>query len=94
MVRITLFSLDMENNTEFILKPKSWWRDIEYFIEYEDYEGKMHTIQRENYNSLSLIYRGISFKVARRKRIFSVCKKSGNISMIQDWVELENKEIY
>lgn len=78
----------METND--LLKPKSWWRDTEYFIEYVDCEGKTHTIQRENYNSLSLTYRKeINFKVAIRKRIFSVCKKSGNVSMIQDWVELK-----
>jgi len=78
----------METND--LLKPKSWWRDTEYFIEYEDYEGKIHTICRENYNSLSSIYREINFKVAKRKRIFSVCKKSGDISIIEDWVELKD----
>lgn len=75
--------------TNDLLKPKSWWRDVEYFIEYVDYEGKTHTIQREDYNCLSKVYREINFKVARRKRIFSVCKKSGDISMIEDWVELK-----
>jgi hypothetical protein len=77
----------METND--LLKPKSWWRDTEYFIEYVDCEGKTHTIQRENYNSLSKVYREINFKVAKRKRIFSVCKKSGDVSMIEDWVELK-----